>query len=56
MMKFHEEACRLQRKHNYVFIHPFDDIGVIEPRNHSLEILEELDDVDCILVPIGGGG
>ena len=53
----YEEACRLQRKHNYVFIHPFDDIGVIEGQGTiALEILEELDDTDCILVPIGGGG
>ncbi len=51
------EALRLQRKHGYVFIHPFDDLDIIEGQGTiSLEIIEELKDVDCILVPIGGGG
>lgn len=53
----YEEACRLERKHNYVFIHPFDDLDVIEGQGTiALEILDELDDMDCILVPVGGGG
>lgn len=51
------EALRLQKENNYVFIHPFNDLDVIEGQGTiALEILEELEDVDCILVPIGGGG
>ncbi|SNR99953.1 threonine dehydratase [Anaerovirgula multivorans] len=51
------EARRLQVENNYLFIHPFDDLDVIEGQGTiALEILEELQAVDCILVPIGGGG
>lgn len=51
------EAVRLEKEKNYVFIHPFNDIDVIAGQGTiSLEILEELDSVDCIIVPIGGGG
>jgi len=51
------EAKRLEKENGYVFIHPFNDIDVIAGQGTiSLEILEELKDVDCILVPIGGGG
>ncbi|WP_249324062.1 threonine ammonia-lyase [Wansuia hejianensis] len=53
----YEEACRLEKENNYVFIHPFDDLDVIEGQGTiALEIFNELEDVDCILVPIGGGG
>lgn len=53
----YEEAMRLQKEQNSVFIHPFDDLDVIEGQGTiGLEILEELDDVDVVLVPIGGGG
>lgn len=51
------EAQRLEKEHNYLFIHPFNDMDVIEGQGTiGLEIIEELEDVDCILVPIGGGG
>ncbi len=51
------EAKRLQKKYGYTFIHPFDDMDVILGQGTiGLEILEELEDVDQILVPIGGGG
>lgn len=51
------EACRLKKENGYVFIHPFDDIDVIEGQGTiGLEILEELKDADYILVPVGGGG
>jgi threonine dehydratase len=40
-----------------VFVHPFDDEGVMEgDATIGLEILEDLPDVDAILVPWGGGG
>jgi threonine dehydratase len=51
------EAKRLERENGFIFIHPFNDLDVITGQGTiSLEILEELKDVDCILVPIGGGG
>lgn len=53
----YEEAFRLKEENGYVFIHPFDDLDVIEGQGTiGIEILEELSHVDCILVPIGGGG
>jgi threonine dehydratase len=40
-----------------LFIHPFDDPDIIAGQGTiGLEILEELNDADMILVPIGGGG
>lgn len=50
-------AVRLQDENHFVFIHAFNDIDVIEGQGTiALEILEELHNPDCILVPIGGGG
>jgi len=41
----------------YTFIHPFDNENVIAGQGTiGLEILHDLDDVDVIVVPIGGGG
>lgn len=51
------KAKELQKENNYVFVHPFDDLDVIAGQGTiGLEILEDLKDVDCIIVPIGGGG
>ncbi|AFS79418.1 threonine dehydratase [Gottschalkia acidurici 9a] len=53
----YKEALRLKKENGYIFIHPFNDLDVIEGQGTiATEILEELKDVDCILVPIGGGG
>ncbi|MFY9613712.1 MAG: threonine ammonia-lyase [Tissierellaceae bacterium] len=53
----YNKACELQEKEGYVFVHPFDDKDVIEGQGSiGLEILDEINDVDIILVPIGGGG
>ncbi len=50
-------AKELQEENNYVFVHPFDDLDVIAGQGTiGLEILEDLKDVDCIIVPVGGGG
>lgn len=51
------EARRIQAETGAVFIHPFDDWDVIYGQGTiGLEILDELDDVDIVLVPVGGGG
>ncbi|SFL99337.1 threonine ammonia-lyase [Pelosinus propionicus] len=53
----YKKARELEAEHNYVFVHPFDDLDVILGQGTvALEILNELEDVDEILVPIGGGG
>lgn len=53
----YEEARRLEREEGYIFIHPFNDLEVIAGQGTiSIEILEELKDADCIIVPVGGGG
>jgi threonine dehydratase len=44
-------------KNGKTFVHPFDDNDVISGQGTvALEILEELNDIDMIIVPIGGGG
>ena len=41
----------------YTFIHAFDDEKIIAGQGTiGLEIIEEIKDIDCILVPVGGGG
>jgi threonine dehydratase len=53
----YKKARELEHEHNYVFVHPFDDLDVILGQGTiALEIMAELPDVDAILVPIGGGG
>ena len=51
------EALRLKDEMGYTFVHPFDDENVIAGQGTiGLEITRDLDDVDAIIVPIGGGG
>jgi threonine dehydratase len=39
------------------FVHPFDDpIGIAGAGTVGLEIIEQVPDVECVVVPIGGGG
>jgi len=53
----YEKAMELSNKYGYEFIHPFDDYDIICGQGTiGLEILEDLEDVDIILVPVGGGG
>lgn len=50
-------ALKLQEKEGYTFIHPFDDEDVIAGQGTiALELLDQLDDIDAVVVPIGGGG
>ena len=57
----YDEACayalELAEDKGYTFIHPFDDLDVATGQGSvAMEIIKELPFVDCILVPIGGGG
>ena len=50
-------ALQLKDEKGYAFIHPFDDEDVIAGQGTiGLEILEQLDNVDAVVVPVGGGG
>ena len=53
----YKRACQIKEEKNMTFIHPFDDADVIAGQGTiGLEILEQLQDVDSVVVPIGGGG
>lgn len=51
-------ARELEKKHGYIFIHPFDDPEVIAGQGTiGVEILQQATErIDAIFVPIGGGG
>ncbi len=53
----HDKAVELQKETGATFIHPYDDEEVIAGQGTiGLEILEQLEDVDAVIVPVGGGG
>ena len=53
----YQKALELKEKEGYTFVHPFDDENVIAGQGTiALEILNDLDNIDAIVVPVGGGG
>jgi threonine dehydratase len=47
----------LVREHRYTQVHPYDDARIIAGQGTvALEMLEDVPDLDCIVIPIGGGG
>ena len=53
----YQRALELKESEGYTFVHPFDDENVIAGQGTiALEILNDLDNIDAIIVPIGGGG
>ena len=53
----YQKALELKESEGYTFVHPFDDENVIAGHGTiALEILNDLDNIDAIVVPIGGGG
>lgn len=53
----YKKALELKESEGYTFVHPFDDENVIAGQGTiALEILGDLDNIDAIVVPIGGGG
>lgn len=51
------KALELQKEKGYTFVHPFDDEDVIAGQGTiGLEILNQLENIDAVVVPIGGGG
>ncbi len=50
-------ASRYGDEHNLVFVHPFADEAVMAGQGTiALEMLECMDDLDAIIIPVGGGG
>ena len=53
----YNRAVELQKEFGYTFVHPFDDEDVIAGQGTiGLEILNQIENIDAIVVPIGGGG
>ena len=53
----YQKALELKESKGYAFVHPFDDENVIAGQGTiALEILSDLDEIDAIIVPVGGGG
>lgn len=53
----YEHARELEKKHGYIFVHPFDDDLVIAGQGTlGVEVMESIPELDSIVVPIGGGG
>ena len=52
-----EKAKELVAEQGYTYVHPFDDIQLIQGQGTvGLEIHQDWPDVDVAVVPIGGGG
>lgn len=50
-------ALKLKDSEGYTFVHPFDDEDVIAGQGTiALEVINDLDSIDAIVVPVGGGG
>ncbi len=53
----YRRALELQKERNATFVHPFDDENVIAGQGTiGLEILDQMEDIEAVIVPIGGGG
>ena len=52
-----EKAREIAEAEGLVFVHPYDDPAIIAGQGTAgLEILEDAEDLDALVVPIGGGG
>jgi len=50
-------AEALMRERGLILVHPYDDARIVAGQGTiALEMLEEVGDLDCLLIPIGGGG
>ena len=53
----YNHAIEYAKEHNLEFVHPFADDDVIAGQGTIyLEVFKEIDDLDAIVVPVGGGG
>jgi threonine dehydratase len=50
-------AHELAAEHSLVFVHPYDDLGIIAGQGTmALEMLRDVPDLDALIIPVGGGG
>ena len=50
-------AAKLAAESELTMVHPYDDPSIVAGQGTvALELLEDAPDLDCIVVPIGGGG
>lgn len=50
-------ASTYGREHGMVFVHPFADEAVMAGQGTiAIEMIEAMDDLDAIVIPVGGGG
>ena len=50
-------AQKVREERGLVFVHPYDDPRIVAGQGTvGLEMLEEAPGLDCLLVPVGGGG
>ena len=50
-------ARDLAKREGLIFVHPYDDAKIVAGQGTiGLELLEDRPDLDCVVVPIGGGG
>jgi threonine dehydratase len=50
-------ARKIAKAENLVFVHPYDDPRIMAGQGTlALEMLEDAPNLDCLVVPIGGGG
>jgi threonine dehydratase len=50
-------AHQLAAAQSLVFIHPYDDLGIIAGQGTmALEMLQDAPDLDALIIPVGGGG
>lgn len=52
-----ERANALAAEHNLTYVHGYDDPAIIAGQGTvGLEVLEQVEDVEAVVVPVGGGG
>lgn len=57
MQSRYEHLEKIQKERNLTFVHPSNQKEVIAGSSSIFwEIMEELPSIDCVLVPLGGGG
>ncbi|HET7884469.1 MAG TPA: threonine ammonia-lyase [Acetobacteraceae bacterium] len=50
-------ARALAAERGLVFVHPYDDVGVMAGQGTmALELLQQVPDLDVLVIPVGGGG
>ena len=50
-------AVQFGKEHHYTFVHPFTDDEVMAGQGTiAIEMFDEVDDLDAVIIPVGGGG